>query len=96
MKEILICAIIMIMALCLSTKVEASLINKRTDTPGNRLIYDDDKEIMLYDFTKSADIWQNQSDWADALSVYFGGTILMMEAEMTRRSDDNSISRKKK
>ncbi len=59
----------------LVTPVHAFLINRGTDTLGNRLIYDDDFDITWYDFTKAVDTWANQIAWADTLSVDFGGDI---------------------
>ncbi len=50
----------MITALFLSTKAHAVLINKGTDTPGNRLIYDDDCDITWYDFSNALDTWDNK------------------------------------
>lgn len=41
-----------------------------------RLIYDTDLDITWYDYTKSYDTWQNEMNWASALVVNFGGTIL--------------------
>ena len=60
MKKILFCATKMITALCLSTRAHAVLINKGTDTPGNRLIYDDDCDITWYDFSNALDTWDNK------------------------------------
>jgi hypothetical protein len=45
------------------------------DLNSNRLIYDDSSDITYYDFSSPVNAWQNQVDWADALSVQFGGTI---------------------
>jgi hypothetical protein len=55
-----------------STTGHATLINRGTDTLGNRLIYDDDLNITWYDYSNSYNTWQNQVNWADALSVTFG------------------------
>ncbi len=67
--KILFCLLIMVAALSLSTRVDAALINRGPDTLGNRLIYDDDLGITWYDYSNSANTWQNQVDWAAALSV---------------------------
>ncbi len=76
MKKILLLSfLLMLVTLCLSPKAEAFLINRGTDTLGNRLIYDDDRDITWYDFSNPIDIWDNQVAWADALVVDFGGTI---------------------
>jgi hypothetical protein len=39
------------------------------DSLGNKLIYDDYFDITWYDYSNSYGTWQNQVDWADALSV---------------------------
>ncbi|MCP4268459.1 MAG: DUF1566 domain-containing protein, partial [Candidatus Brocadiaceae bacterium] len=65
----------MLVTLCVSPKAEAFLVNRGTDTLGNRLIYDDDRDITWYDFSNPVDIWDNQVAWADTLVVDFGGTI---------------------
>ena len=54
-------------------QAHATLFNQGTDSLGNRLIYDSDLNITWYDYTRSGDTWQNQVNWADALSVTFGG-----------------------
>ncbi|MEK6766895.1 MAG: hypothetical protein AABY49_11800 [Planctomycetota bacterium] len=38
------------------------------------MIYDDDRDITWYDFSKAPAIWANQVAWADTLSVTFGST----------------------
>jgi hypothetical protein len=75
MKKILFCLIAMLVMFVLETPVHAELINRGTDTLGNRLIYDTDLNITWYDFTNANAHWQVQVDWADALSVDFGGNI---------------------
>ena len=62
------------MFLLLATSSYAKLHNNGTDSLGNQLIYDDVLDITWYDYTNSLNTWQNQLDWADALSVDFGGT----------------------
>lgn len=52
-------------------QAHAALQNRGTGNFGNRLIYDSDLNITWYDYTKSADSWQNQVNWASALSVNF-------------------------
>ncbi len=59
-----------------SMQAHAALYNRGTDSLGNQLIYDSDLNITWYDYTKSYDTWQPQMDWASALTVNFGGTIL--------------------
>lgn len=56
----------------LASSAHAELFNRGTDSLGNQLIYDSDLNITWYDFTRSYDTWQNQMDWADALSVTYG------------------------
>lgn len=72
MKKIIVLHIILLMSVGLSVQAGAALQNLGTDSLGNRLIYDNDLNITWYDFTKSADTWQNQVNWAGSLSVTFG------------------------
>lgn len=72
MKRTFVLAVIMAMVLVCSMQTHAALQNLGTDTLGNRLIYDTDLDITWYDYTKSADNWQNQVNWANTLSVTFG------------------------
>lgn len=55
-----------------SITAHATLINRGTDSLGNNLIYDTDLNITWYDYTKSADTWDDQRAWASGLSVTFG------------------------
>ncbi len=75
-KNLLLCLLLMLGTLCLNTRAEATLINRGTDTLGNRLIYDNDLDITWYDFSNDPDLWQNQVDWASALTVIFNSTPL--------------------
>lgn len=68
----LILQILIVMILGFSVQAHADLYNRGTDSKGFQLIYDSDLDITWYDFTKSPDMWQNQVDWADALSITFG------------------------
>ena len=43
------------------------------DINSNRLIFDDVLNVTYYDLTRTIDTWQNQVDWADGLTVTFGG-----------------------
>ena len=52
-----------------------NLILRGTDTLGNRLIYDFDRDITWYDFSNAENTWRNQVNWAGALTVDFGGEI---------------------
>ena len=74
MKRILFCMLAMLVVFALVTPAHAFLINRGTDTLGNRLIYDDDLDITWYDFTNAGNSWQNQVNWALGLSVTFGST----------------------
>ncbi len=75
MKKILFCMLAMMVVFVLAAPAHAILINRGTDTLGNRLIYDDDRDITWYDFSNSPDIWDNQVAWADALSVTFNTNV---------------------
>jgi hypothetical protein len=68
-------ALVMGLSLTFSVQADAALIVRGTDTLGYQLIYDTDRDITWYDYTHAVDTWQNQVNWADALSVNFGGTI---------------------
>ena len=72
MRKILI---ILAILLSFAVSVTAELLNRGTDSPGNRLIYDSDLNITWYDYTNSAAYWQTQIDWASALSINFEGNI---------------------
>lgn len=73
MKRILVCLMAMLVMFVLVTLAHATLINRGADTLGNRLIYDTDYDITWYDFTNAVDQWQDQVNWAGALSVNFEG-----------------------
>ncbi len=75
MKRIFILAVIMAMVLGFSLQAHATLFNQGTDSLGYQLIYDSDLNITWYDYTKLWGTWQNQVDWADGLSVTFGGNV---------------------
>ncbi|MBZ0107973.1 MAG: PEP-CTERM sorting domain-containing protein [Candidatus Scalindua rubra] len=75
MKRILFLLMAALAVCVLATPARATLINRGTDTLGNRLIYDDDLDITWYDYTNAADTWANQVSWAGGLSVDFGGDI---------------------
>ncbi len=76
MKRILFSLLAMLVVLVLATPAHAFLINRGTDTLGNRLIYDDDLDITWYDFTNGPLQWWGQMAWADALSVVFEGDVI--------------------
>jgi hypothetical protein len=56
--------LVLVSILILSNFADAALI----DNTGG-LIYDTDLNITWYDYTKSADTWSNQKDWAAGLAV---------------------------
>ncbi len=72
-KILLLCLLLMLVTLCVSPRAEAFLINRGTDTLGNRLIYDDDLDITWYDYSNAENTWANQVAWASGLSVTFDG-----------------------
>jgi len=68
-KKIFVLAVMLAMVLAFSMQAQATLQNLGVDSAGNRLIYDTDLDITWYDYTKAANTWQNQVDWAGLLSV---------------------------
>jgi hypothetical protein len=78
MKRTFVLTVIMAMVLLCSIQAHAALSNLGTDSLGNRLIYDSDLNITWYDYSNYDysnlinNTWQNQVNWADALSVTFG------------------------
>jgi len=75
MKGISILLVALLMVLGPSATAHSDLIVRGTDTLGNQLIYDTDFDITWYDFSHAQDSWHQQMDWADALTVDFGGTV---------------------
>ena len=75
MKRLYLLLLALAMVIGLSAQSNATLILRGTDTLGNRLIYDTDLNITWYDYTNAVDIWQNQVNWASALTVDFNGTV---------------------
>ncbi len=73
-KLFLLSLLLMLVTFCLGPRAEAALFNRGPDTLGNRLIYDDDRDLTWYDFTNTENMWNDQVAWADALVVDFGGT----------------------
>ncbi len=74
MRRTFILAVIMAMVLGFSMQAHATLELRGMDVNGNRLIYDTDFNITWYDYTNSSD-WQNQLNWASALSVSGGDLV---------------------
>lgn len=75
MKGIAALLIAVMFVLGFSSQANATLIVRGTDTLGNQLVYDTDFNTTWYDFTNASDSWQNQMNWASALTVDFGGLI---------------------
>ncbi len=78
MKKLFIVTAITLMVLGFSLKSQASLLNRGTDTLGNRLIYDSDLNITWYDYTYSytnysQTSWYNALSWAGSLTVILNG-----------------------
>jgi hypothetical protein len=63
----------MVLGFSIQANAALNLIGQGTSTYGTfNLIYDTDLCVTWYDFSATADTWQNQMDWASALSVTFG------------------------
>ncbi len=62
-------AVFFISTLC----AHAELFNRGTDVNGNGLIFDSDLNITWYDYSNSSTNWQGHMDWAENLTVDFGG-----------------------
>jgi hypothetical protein len=74
MKRLILCAATIAMVTGLSSQGYASLIVRGTDTLGNRIIYDNDRNLTWYDFTNTVGSWNAQLGWAAGLSVEYSGT----------------------
>lgn len=80
MKKLFLVAAITVMVFGFSLKSQASLLNRGTDSLGNRLIYDSDLNITWYDYTYSytnysQTSWDNSLGWADLLTVTLNGIV---------------------
>lgn len=65
---------VMVLGFSMRANADLQLLGQGTSTYGTyNLIYDTDFNITWYDYTNSLDQWQNQVNWASALSVTFGG-----------------------
>ncbi len=81
MKRILFSLLVLLVTFALVTPAHALMINRGTgvSTHGSyNLIYDTDFDITWYDFSRALQInttgnWTFQNNWADALTVNFGG-----------------------
>jgi len=71
-------AILLVLILGYSVQVQAALELRGVGTSAHgtyQLIYDTDFNITWYDYTNTfSTSWQDQMDWASALSVTFGST----------------------
>lgn len=70
MKRIAILPTILVMGIGLSAQAQASLVVRGTDTAGNQLIYDTDRNITWYDATVIAP-WPTAMGWAANLVVTY-------------------------
>ncbi len=70
----------------------ATLINRGTDTAGNRLIYDTELDITWYDYNTAADNWANQVAWADSLSVTLMVILIVIGAYQQRWIDQTFLA----
>ena len=75
MKQLLMFLFVIILVFGFSLQTHAALELRGTDNHGNRLIYDSDLNITWYDFSTSSGYWQDQINWAGALTVNFSGNI---------------------
>lgn len=75
MKQLLTVLFFLILILGFSLQAQADLFNRGSDSAGNRLIYDSDRNITWYDYANSYTNWWNQMAWASQLTVNFDGTI---------------------
>ena len=76
MKRIFTLLAALALIIGISAQADATLILQGTGTSVHgtyNLIYDKELDITWYDFTMANDTWQNQVNWADALTVTFGG-----------------------
>jgi len=75
MKRLFFVAVAFAVVFGFSVRAHAdlSLLGQGTSAYGTyNLFYDSYFDITWYDYTHTPDIWANQKDWADALSVTFG------------------------
>ncbi len=75
MKKILIAVIIMpiLVGFTMQAQANLTLLGQGTSIYGTyNLIYDTNRDITWFDYTNAAATWQDQINWADALSVTFG------------------------
>jgi hypothetical protein len=78
MKQLLMILFVLTVVLGFSLQAHAALELRGEGTSSDgtyRLIYDTDRNITWYDYSKSLDTWDNQMNWASGLTVDFGGTV---------------------
>jgi len=78
MKKIFLLLSLLVISWSFSVNASATLINRGTDSLGNRLIYDTDLNVTWYDCTNLhvlADSWQDHANWAANLAVNLNGTV---------------------
>ena len=76
MKKIVFICMTVLLLVFSSAHADLNLIGQGTSTHGTyNLIYDTDLDVTWYDYSNARNEWQNQVDWADALSVTFGNNI---------------------
>ncbi len=69
-------ALVMILGLEVQSQATLLLRGQGTSVHGTyNLIYDDDFDITWYDYSNTPATWDNQMNWAAALTVDFGGTV---------------------
>jgi len=69
----LIIILTILFSYAVTVDADLNLIGQGTSTHGTyNLIYDTDLDITWYDYTHLVGGWDNQMDWASALSVTFG------------------------
>ena len=65
--------LVVVLVFSMQAQAELTLLGQGTSANGTyNLIYDTDLDVTWYDYTRDYDLWQNQMDWADQLSVTFG------------------------
>jgi hypothetical protein len=78
MKRVWILLLILVAVTGFSGLGHASLTTIGTATYGGqdyKLIYESDQQLVWLDYTKTADSWQNQLDWASTLGVSLSVTL---------------------
>jgi len=76
MKKIFLLLGLLAISWSFSVDAYATLINRGTDSLGNRLIYDTSLNVTWYDFTNAGNRQATQVNWASSLAVNFNGQTL--------------------